>query len=83
MSKAKLNWPATAEELRTAGYRRRPQFEQCPSCEAQIIWARNPYGKTIALEQIPDESPPRFQSHFSTCFRAEVQRLSKAKEAKR
>ena len=64
-----MNWPATGEELKAAGYKALGS-EKCASCEAPITWAQNPAGGTIALELVPDDDPEvrRFRSHFGSCF---------------
>ena len=81
----KLEWPATGEALRAAGYRSRGHA-LCSSCRASIIWAVTPYGKPIPMEEVPrDETDGvrRFRSHFATCVDAAVHRAAAAKRVNR
>lgn len=82
----KLEWPATGEALRAAGYRSRGRA-LCSSCRASIIWAVTPYGKPIPMEEVPrtetDDGVRRFRSHFATCVDAAVHRAAAAKRVNR
>ena len=83
----KLEWPATGEALRAAGYRSRGRA-LCSSCGASIIWAVTPYGKPIPMEEVPrdevsDDGVRRFRSHFATCVNAAVHRAAAAKRVNR
>ena len=73
-----MRWPATAEELKDAGYRGTARG-RCKSCGRAIIWAKTPRGGDMPIEQLADidGQPARFQSHFASCTRAEFHRRRK------
>ena len=80
---AAIQWPATSEELKAAGYQNEGR-SRCKSCGAAITWALNPKtGRHIPLELVPDDDPEvrRFQAHFTTCFAAEIHRRRKGRKS--
>ena len=82
----KVEWPATGEELRAAGYRSTGGWRECPTCKARIVWARTPYGRVMPIEEAPLEEGGdgvrRFRAHFVSCVQWHVARLAAAKRAK-
>lgn len=86
MSKAKkaLEWPATGEALREAGYRSTGGWVACPTCGARIVWGRTPYGRSMPIEEAPEQADgiQRFRAHFVSCVQWNVARLAEAKKAK-
>ena len=62
---SRLNWPATGEELKEAGYKSTDRGT-CRSCGAAIIWTETPAGKKMPMERV-QVGPARFQAHFVSC----------------
>lgn len=75
---ATVQWPATGDELRDAGYRPSTPRSRgiCRSCEGPIVWALTPAGRKMPLEELPEieGQPPRFRPHFASCLAAEFHR---------
>lgn len=82
-----MTWPATAEELRAAGYRRPAHGDRsaCRSCGAEMLWARTPAGRWIPLEAIvdPDSGERRWREHFASCVDAAIHRRRAAERRHR
>ena len=67
-----MDWPATADELKAAGYSGL-RYGKC-SCGVVVVWARTPSGKKMPMERIADPDQDRWQSHFADCPHADRHR---------
>ena len=89
---AAVRWPATAEDLKAAGYRA-VFFGRCRSCGASVLWARTPAGKLMPLVEkrvathvnygggkVECLEVRTFKPHFADCPQANLWRKS-GKEA--
>lgn len=71
-----VTWPASADELREAGYHAVAR-RGCETCGAEVVWVRTPSGGHVALEEVrndPDPQVRHYRSHFTSCFAASVRR---------
>ena len=55
-----MDWPATADELKAAGYRGR-LWARCSSCGRRILWALTPNDKMMPVEFAPAPDGPGVQ----------------------
>jgi hypothetical protein len=62
-----MAFPATVEELRTAGYKY-DRYSYCSGCGALIEWWTTPRGKKMPMDVT--DSGGKVQSHFATCPKA-------------
>ena len=69
-------WPKTASELAADGYQG-DNWAKCRDCGAKILWSHTPNGKKMPMEAVAKEGDEtRYQSHFTTCPKANQRRTT-------
>lgn len=59
-------WPATAEELRSAGWIDQKKSKWC-SCGKVLFWFLTPQKKWIPLEAVSEAMPVSYRPHHANC----------------